>query len=80
MDKMEYGVPGPTKSGKNIVEFIEETNMVILNDGSRTRLTNHQDTISIPDIVISSPALAPTISFKVIQDTANSDHYPIMIE
>lgn len=75
-----WGSTWTNQSGQAILEFLEESNMVILNDGSRTRLTNNPDTISIPDIAISSPVLASRINFKVIEDTANSDHFLIKIE
>lgn len=75
-----WGSSWTNQSGENITEFLDETNMVILNDGTRTRLTNNPNTISIPDIAICSPDLAPRTKFKVIQDTANSDHFPIRID
>lgn len=79
MDKTKCRVLGSwtNQNGQNILNFLEGANMVILNDGTRTKITNNPDTISIPDIAIASPSLASTINFNTIQDTANSEHFPI---
>ena len=68
------------RNGNLINNLIADSNFVILNNGSPTRLTPPNQNISAPDLTFGSPQLALKSSWTVIQDCGNSDHFPILIE
>lgn len=67
-------------NGLIVAQIIEESSLVLFNDGTPTRLTAPGQNRSAPDISLGSPILATKTSWSVIGDCGNSDHYPIIVE
>ncbi|OOZ40505.1 reverse transcriptase domain-containing protein [Solemya elarraichensis gill symbiont] len=71
-----WGSSHTDTKGKKLLEFSEEHNLVLLNDGSGTRLgTNGQ--LSPLDLTFASPQLAVKCTWEVLPNECNSDHFPI---
>lgn len=68
------------KKGKIIEAFLEESNNIMMNDGSITRVNMSRPSYSgtSPDITILSPNLAIGASWSVYNSTLSSDHFPII--
>ena len=54
--------------------------MLILNDGSCTRLTSPNLNKSVVDLTICSLSLATGTTYEVLSDCGNSDHFPILLK
>ena len=64
--------------GAVLAENIENSNLVLLNDGSSTRLPDRADHApSAIDLSLISPTLAPSTSWEVTSDELGSDHLPL---
>ncbi|KAK9730066.1 Endonuclease-reverse transcriptase [Popillia japonica] len=61
-------------AGNILLNFINEHQMVFLNDGSPTRVTRPDQAVSAVDVTIVSPVLAAKVSWKVVDDAYTSDH------
>lgn len=72
-----WGSPITSNRGRIIEDFLLNSNVIILNDGSPTHLSTH-NTFTHIDITCCSPDLFPAISWKTTTDLYNSDHYPII--
>ena len=59
--------------------FLNDSETVLLNDGSPTYLNTGTGNFSSIDLSISSPALAVQFSFHVLDDQYGSDHFPIVL-
>ncbi|CAH1985069.1 unnamed protein product [Acanthoscelides obtectus] len=66
-------------NGCSLVEALNSIDLVLMNDGSSTRLHNN-GLNSVVDLTFSSPDLANIIEWKTHVDTLGSDHYPIILE
>lgn len=66
--------------GKNVLEFINEENMIYLNDGTPTRITRPDENISAPDIGICSADIGLQCTWRVEMDCGGSDHLPVLCE
>ncbi|GFR85077.1 hypothetical protein ElyMa_000687500 [Elysia marginata] len=62
-----------------IEPWVEENDMVVMNDGQATRMNPTNGCPSVPDVTFASPTLAPPASRAVISDSIGSDHIPILI-
>lgn len=67
-------------NGRNLAEVIEKYDLVILNDGRPTRLTNPTQYASAPDVTICSRILAPWIEWDTLEEMGSSDHIPIFLK
>lgn len=65
--------------GRFIAENTLTRKLVILNDGSPTRMNPATGSMSSIDLSLCSDTLAPRLSWRVLSDTHNSDHFPIGI-
>lgn len=65
--------------GTKLIESIEDSNFIILNNGCRTYLTGDLNSISAVDLSIVSADLVATSSWSVHNDTLLSDHFPIFL-
>ena len=76
----DWGSPGSSidNRGRIISEWIEEQELIILNNGEPTYLANN-GTHSHIDITLCSPEIATKFSWETHHDPLNSDHYPIII-
>ena len=59
--------------------FLDDSDTVLLNDGSPTYLSTGTGNFSSIDLSISSPTLAVHLSFHVLDDQYGSDHFPIVL-
>lgn len=66
-------------NGKIMEKILEETNTILLNDGTPTRFTKPGINKSAPDITICSSNLSNKCNWEVIYDPGISDHFPIKI-
>ena len=66
-------------SGSNIMDFIDEHFLCVLNDGSPTRICRPGQRPSAVDISISTPDVASITKWSIIKDPHSSDHFPIVI-
>lgn len=66
-------------TGRRLVEALDDSNYVVLNDGSPTRLTAPNAPPSPVDLTFVSSDLYTVCSWKVSSDTLGSDHFPIII-
>ncbi|KAL3290400.1 hypothetical protein HHI36_023741 [Cryptolaemus montrouzieri] len=66
-------------NGLAVEEFLRDSNVTLLNDGTPTGLTPPSDNLSAPDLTICSTYLALRCDWSVHQDTGGSDHFPISI-
>lgn len=65
-------------NGRVIEEFIEEEELVCINDGTGTRLNTARGTESAIDITIVTKDIADRCEWEVLRgNTVGSDHYPI---
>ncbi|KAJ8914857.1 hypothetical protein NQ315_014870 [Exocentrus adspersus] len=65
-------------NGDTIESCLEILDLVILNDGSPTRLTPPGTRPSAVDLTLASPQIAIKLSWHVIPDCGSSDHFPIL--
>lgn len=71
-----WGSDISNESGRNILEIVQQENLVILNDGSETRIHHPHQNKSCIDITIVTPDLANKIFWSVLQKPTHSDHLP----
>ena len=64
--------------GLNLLQAVEDENLVIVNDGSPTRLTPPNAPSSAVDLCIVSSNIAPLVDWKVSDDLLGSDHFVII--
>ena len=66
----------PDRAGQTITDFIQNNDLIILNDGSETLLHTSKSTSAI-DLTIASPSIA--LDFKWKTSRIGLDHAPIFI-
>ena len=71
-----WGSPVNDYRGKMIERFIENNNLVCLNNGEPTRM-HFNGSLSHLDLIIASQNLAFKIGSEVLNDQWGSDHYPL---
>ena len=64
--------------GETFVEFVNQTDYVILNDGSGTRIDVNNGTFTAIDLTLVSAALWSNSEWLVGDNSMGSDHYPIV--
>lgn len=65
--------------GKAIESFIADGSLIVLNNGTHTRVDLYTGKTSAIDLSIVSESLARRLSWEVIDDSCGSDHFPIVI-
>lgn len=72
-----WGGRKPDRKGKVLESFIDEHGLVILNDGSGTRLASNGSTSAL-DLSFASPRVAAKCTWSVnYSSTLGSDHFPV---
>jgi exonuclease III len=61
-----------------ITELLDDLNMVVLNDGSITRIAAPPRQSSAIDLTLCTTQLSLDIDWKVLNDPSGSDHLPIL--
>jgi ribonuclease HI len=64
-------------AGRAILEFVDDQNLVVLNDGQPTRLSLPNQNPSAVDVSLCSAVLASSLSWEISSDPYSSDHFPI---
>ena len=64
--------------GRAVEQFIEDTGLVVLNDGTPTRIGYHSE--SAIDLSFCSPRLSPELQWSILNSPGDSDHCPVIIE
>lgn len=67
-------------NGKIIANSIHSRNLVVLNDGSSTRLARPGQRRSILDLTLVSSQVATNCCWTVLEDAGQSDHFPTLCE
>ena len=65
--------------GEQIANFISSSDLVLLNDGSATRVDDGTGEVSSIDLSLFSSTLANKFSWGTYDDSLGSDHFPILI-
>ena len=65
--------------GRAVFEWVEQKDLVLLNDESPTRLDPGRGIFTCLDLAFTSPKLANKTISQVINDNWGSDHFPILI-
>ena len=66
------------KPGEKVIQWIDDQNLVILNDGSPTRIDPHTGNTSVLDVTIVPTTISTSSDWVVIQDPNGSDHLPVI--
>lgn len=66
--------------GLRLVEAIDNTDLINLNDGSPTRISPPSQVPSKVDLTFTTPNLASRCTWRVNKDPMGSDHFPILID
>ena len=74
-----WGAQRSDSHGKAVFEWVEQKDLVLLNDGSPTRLGPARGIFTCLDLTFTSPKIANKAFWQVIDDNWNSDHFPILI-
>lgn len=74
-----WGCELADNEGKEIVEYLNDYNLIIMNDGTPTLFQCPGHRKSAIDLTICSPAIAPNITWQPLHSTYGSNHYPIKI-
>ncbi|KAK3869753.1 hypothetical protein Pcinc_024981 [Petrolisthes cinctipes] len=63
-----------------MARLISDSNLVLLNDGSPTRVDDNTGNFSVLDLSLVSPSIAASCQWLPIDDSLGSDHFPIVIK
>ena len=74
-----WGSPYTDARGREIDDWMETSQLALLNTGEPTRL-GPQGTYSHIDLSIASCSIAPSLSWSVHHDPYHSDHFPLVIK
>lgn len=74
-----WGSKTSNKTGKIVENWIEENELVIMNDDTPTRIDDITGKLTNIDLTLSSQLLAHKLLWYVWDDTLGSDHFPIII-
>lgn len=64
------------QSGKALMDFLNNSDFILLSDGTSTRLVTPNSTSNPLDITIVDPSLGTISNWEVFPDCGNSDHFP----
>lgn len=65
--------------GRAVESILGDNNLVVMNDGSGTRIDPRDGTTSAIDLSIASSSIMWKFGWRVEGDTRGSDHFPILI-
>jgi hypothetical protein len=74
-----WGSPCSDERGRALMGLISDSEFVVLNDGSPTRVDDRSGSMSHIDLAFASRSVAPKCSWSVTNNAMGSDHYPIRI-
>ncbi|GFW89782.1 RNA-directed DNA polymerase from mobile element jockey [Trichonephila clavipes] len=73
-----WGCSCSNARGEELLQLLDDTESMILNDGTHTFTSYSYNTSAALDIAITSSELFPQCSWRVL-DTIGSDHFPVLI-
>lgn len=76
----EWGSFKDDRWGKAILELINENNLKLLNNGSSTKISKNQTSMSAPDLTLASNDFINELTWETDIDTRGSDHFPILMK
>ena len=65
--------------GCMLESFIDDNDLILLNNGQKTRFNSFNGSFSAIDLSICSPSAASLFEFSVHNDLCGSDHFPIIL-
>ena len=68
------------KHSEEIIKFMTNKNLTLLNNGAYTRHDVHAITFSAIELTFTNPALSIRCNWTVHDNLMGSDHYPIVME
>ncbi|XP_072375929.1 uncharacterized protein [Diabrotica undecimpunctata] len=74
-----WGSKKLTSLGRKIKSLLEKFNLNLLNDGQDTRFGIRSGEGSAIDLSICEPSITHMLSWDVLLEPYDSDHYPIII-
>ena len=74
-----WGSPASCQRGSLVADLINHLNLVCLNTGAPTYLSDTTHTYSHLDLAICTPRLARLFEWYALSDTYSSDHFPCVI-
>jgi len=74
-----WGSTHNDSKGRALVDFLDNNNLVLLNDGSGTRICRNGN-LSPLDLTFASPSISRKCAWTVLSDECNSDHFPVMTQ
>jgi len=75
---MAWGSSSNNRNGNIFEGFLESSGLVLLNDGSPTRLVNPGQGVSAPDLAVCGLGGSSLIQWEVIEENGMSDHFPFI--
>lgn len=72
-----WGSSRPNLAGIRLADSLSGSSLIVLNDGSSTRISANQNHVSAPDVSIVTPDMAGLIKWEIMEDSRGSDHLPI---
>jgi ribonuclease HI len=75
-----WGCHNTDAPGRRMVEYLNDFDLCVLNDGSPTRIPVPNQQISIPDLSITSSDVASVFCWRTLEEVGGSDHFPILLE
>lgn len=74
-----WGSHSTDSRGRMVEDFLDGSDVVLLNTGSPTFLNVRSGTTSAIDLTMVSPTIAPRLGWEVLDDPCGSDHLPILV-
>jgi ribonuclease HI len=74
-----WGCSYMDSSGKNVLDFVDNHNLCVLNNGEPTRMSPPNQRRSAVDITLCTADLASLCNWEIINDPQSSDHFPILL-
>lgn len=68
-----------SRNSEELIEFLNATDYIVLNDGSGTRLNPTNGTTSALDLTFATASMGHKCDWQVHEDTLGSDHFPILL-
>lgn len=68
------------KNGENLLQTMTNSNFFCVNRDTMTRINNPYENASNIDLIFASSAALKLISYKQLEDSWDSDHFPLLIE
>lgn len=66
--------------GKTIEQFLDISDLILLNNGTPTRHNPSNSNFSAIDLSIATPTIAPSIEWDTLTSYNGSDHWPILLK